>query len=167
MLFRQPFPAYLGAAGTPPFTDLEALFVLGLLLQHSALDKPPALAAFQKIVKMECELDALLYLIWTETLHLPVIMRHGQRVTELEGRLAKWRDVCLTNRDDLCKVLRATFLAPLGSPLLEALESECKELPSDSDNLLFIGERLRIQLGDFLTAEALDEQQTAKLHELR
>lgn len=141
--------------------------MLGLLLQHSTLEKPPALAAFQKIVKMECELDGLLYLIWTETLHLPVIMRHGQRVSELEGRLAKWRDICLTNRDDLCKLLRATFLAPLGAPLLDALESECRELPSDSDNLLFVGERLRIQLGDFLAAEALDESQTSKLQELR
>lgn len=116
---------------------------------------------------MECELDALLYLIWTENFQLPVILRHGQRVTELEKRLAKLRDVCLTNRDDLCKALRAKFLAPLGAPLLEALESECKEASTDSDNLLFVGERLRIQLGDFLAAEALDDKQTTNIHDLR
>lgn len=93
---------------------------------------------------MECELDALLYLIWTETYQLPVILRHGQRVNELERKFAKWRDVCLTNREDLCKALRARFLAPLGVPLLEALERESKETAPDSDNLLFVGERLRI-----------------------
>ena len=62
VLFGNPFPAYVAA---PPqhqaLTELEALYVLALLIQHKGFEKPPSLVAFQKLIKMECELDALLY----------------------------------------------------------------------------------------------------------
>ena len=58
-------------------------------------------------------------------------------MSDLERKLQQWRDVCISNREELAKDLRS---------LRQAEEAE--ESPK-ADNLLFAGERLRVEIGEF------------------
>lgn len=63
--------------------------------------RPVCLTAFQMLLIFECQLDSLLYQIWTEPHRVPVILKLGMRICELERRLNKCKDVCVNNRDEL------------------------------------------------------------------
>lgn len=47
---------------------------------------------------------------------MPLILKHGIRVNECEKSLAKCKDICISNRDELNKELRRTFLGGSGIP---------------------------------------------------
>ena len=90
-------------------------------------------------------------MIWMEQLRVPVILKHGLRVCELDHTIQKCKDICINNREDLFKELRTHFLAPLKGSLMDSISGEKRiEIGFQDDdqhhqlNPLFVGEKLRV-----------------------
>ncbi len=108
------------------------------------------------------------------------MLKLGIRVREVERRLAKVRDICVTNREELFRELRRCYLNTVSVAKLPEDESDEEEEKADPKSYhydeetgaqqepLYIGEKLRVQINEYLTNETtLDESQRKRLQTIR
>jgi hypothetical protein len=104
-----------------------------------------------------------------DNLNVPFILKLGVQTNHVEKALAKYKDICISNRDELNKDLKKTFLDGGGIPPEAAyfLEVEERKLPPENENSLrnmlkdfggpgkeneplYVGEKLRMQINNYL-----------------
>jgi hypothetical protein len=69
---------------------------------------------------------------------VPFILKLGVTVSQCEKTLAKFRDICISNRDELNKDLKRVFLGGGGIPPESAyfIDNEERKLPPEPEDSL-------------------------------
>jgi len=110
-----------------------------------------------------------------DNLNVPFILKLGVQTNHVEKALAKYKDICISNRDELNKDLKKTFLDGGGIPPEAAyfLDFEERKVPPEQESSLrnmlkdfggpdkekeplYVGEKLRMQISNYLQSQELD-----------